>query len=448
MRVIIIGGNAAGMSAAAKLKRMDQNAEVIMYEMKDYISFGACGLPYYIGDFFEDENRMIVRTKEQAEKMGIELHLLSEVTKLLEDEKAIEVKDLTSHTCEKVKYDKLLIASGASVSIPPIKNVTKESHFENVFTLRTMEDGKRIREKMLSPDVKNVSIIGAGFIGLELVDVALHQGKNVHVFQLDERILKEVFDKEITDVLEKELTEAGVSLHLNTTVKELSQEGNVTKVKTGTDEYDADLVIIAAGIKPNTGFLEGTNVKLAPNKAVLINEMGESSVEDIYAAGDCAVISHRLKKEPAYLPLATTANKLGRIVGENLAGGKKAFPGTLGASCLKLVSLEAGKIGLSEEEAKRNGYDVKTVFITDKNHTDYYPGQEPIYVKLVYEAGTKVILGGQITGKSDAVMRTNVLSVAITAGMTTEQLGMMDFCYAPPFARTWDVLNIAGNAAK
>lgn len=447
MRVVIIGGNAAGMSAAAKLKRMDKDAEVIIYEIKDYISFGACGLPYFIGDFFEDEKRMLVRTKEQAEKMGIKIHLQNEVTALIEEEQTVEVLDLVSQSRSKVKYDKLLIASGASAVIPPIKNV-KENNFDNVFTLRTIEDGRSIREKMLNPEVKNVVIVGAGFIGLELADAAVHQGKNIHVFQLDERILKDVFDKEITDLLEQELAEAGVALHLNTAVEEVSGNGTVTKVKAGGSEYDADLVIITAGIRPNTAFFEKTNVKLAPNKAVLINNLGESSVQNIYAAGDCAVIGHRLLEQPAYLPLATTANKLGRIVGENLAGAKKEFPGTLGASCLKLVSMEAGRVGLSEKDAESNGYTVKTVFISDKNHTDYYPGQEPIHVKLIYDAETKVILGGQIAGKSDAVMRTNVLSAAITAGLTTEQLGMTDFCYAPPFARTWDVLNIAGNAAK
>lgn len=444
MRVVIIGGNAAGMSAAAKLRRMNPEAEVIVYESKDYISFGACGLPYFIGDFFDNENRMIVRTKEQAEKTGIQVHLLHEVKNVDEAKKTVQVLNLKDKSIQIVSFDKLMIASGASAIVPPIKNAS----LANVFTLRNLEDGRSIREKMLDTNVKNVAIIGAGFIGLELVDAAVHLGKQVRVFQMEERILKEAFEKEVTDILEQELVEKGVMLHLGTQVTELIGEDKVTHVKAEEVSYDADMVIITAGIGPNTSFLEGTSIQRVKNGAVVVDGEGKTSVNAIYAAGDCAVVKHHLKSESSYIPLATTANKLGRIVGENLAGAKKEFPGTLGASCLKLLSLEAGRVGLSEEEAKANGFDVKSVFITDKNHTDYYPGQEPIHVKLVYENGTKKILGGQIVGKSDAVMRVNVLSAAITMGMTTEQLGMLDLCYAPPFARTWDVLNIAGNAAK
>lgn len=444
MRVVIIGGNAAGMSAAAKLRRMNPEAEVVVYESKDYISFGACGLPYFIGDFFENENRMIVRTKEQAEKAGIQVHLQHEVKNVDETKKTVQVLNLKDQSIQIVTYDKLMIASGASAIVPSIKNAS----LANVFTLRNLEDGRSIREKMLDPNVKNVVIIGAGFIGLELVDAAVHQGKQVRVFQMEDRILKEVFEKEVTDILEQELVEKGITLHLGTQVTELIGDDKVTHVKAEEVSYDADMVIITAGIRPNTSFLEDTSIKRVKNGAVVVDALGMTSVNEIYAAGDCAVVKHHLKSDSSYIPLATTANKLGRIVGENLADAKKEFPGTLGASCLKLLSLEAGRVGLSEEEAKADGYDVKSVFITDKNHTDYYPGQEPIHVKLVYENGTKKLLGGQIIGKSDAVMRVNVLSAAITMGMTTEQLGMLDLCYAPPFARTWDVLNIAGNAAK
>ncbi|HAU84660.1 MAG TPA: CoA-disulfide reductase [Lachnospiraceae bacterium] len=444
MRVVIIGGNAAGMSAAAKLRRMNPEAEVVVYESKDYISFGACGLPYFIGDFFENENRMIVRTKEQAEKAGIQVHLQHEVKNVDETKKTVQVLNLKDQSIQIVTYDKLMIASGASAIVPSIKNAS----LANVFTLRNLEDGRSIREKMLDPNVKNVAIIGAGFIGLELVDAAVHQGKQVRVFQMEDRILKEVFEKEVTDILEQELVEKGITLHLGTQVTELIGDDKVTHVKAEEVSYDADMVIITAGIRPNTSFLEDTSIKRVKNGAVVVDALGMTSVNEIYAAGDCAVVKHHLKSDSSYIPLATTANKLGRIVGENLADAKKEFPGTLGASCLKLLSLEAGRVGLSEEEAKADGYDVKSVFITDKNHTDYYPGQEPIHVKLVYENGTKKLLGGQIIGKSDAVMRVNVLSAAITMGMTTEQLGMLDLCYAPPFARTWDVLNIAGNAAK
>lgn len=443
MRVVIIGGNAAGMSAAAKLKRMNPETEVIVYERKKYISFGACALPYYIGDFFEEDSAMIVRTKEQAEQAGIQVKLNHEVTKVEQKNQTVEVKNLEMGVKETVSYDRLLIAAGASAILPPIENV----RCGNVFTLRTIEDGIAIRKKMLDSSMQNVVIIGAGFIGLELVDAAMNQGKNVHLFQSGTSILKGVFDKEITDILEQELIEKGVHLHFKA-VQKIIGEDRVTQVVADGETFAADLVLISVGIRPNTAFLEGTEIERIRNGAIVIDKEGRTNLPNIYAAGDCAVVEHRLKKEPAYIPLATTANKVGRVVGENLAGGHKAFPGTLGASCLKLLSFEAGKVGLSEEEAAANGYDANAIFISDKTHTDYYPGQEAIYVKLVYEKGTKKILGGQIVGKDDAVMRTNVLSIAIAAGMTTEELGFMDFCYAPPFAKTWDVLNVAGNAAK
>lgn len=443
MRVVIIGGNAAGMSAAAKLKRMNPETEVIVYERKKYISFGACALPYYIGDFFEEDSAMIVRTKEQAEQAGIQVKLNHEVTKVEQKNQTVEVKNLEMGVKETVSYDRLLIAAGASAILPPIENV----RCGNVFTLRTIEDGIAIRKKMLDSSMQNVVIIGAGFIGLELVDAAMNQGKNVHLFQSGTSILKGVFDKEITDILEQELIEKGVHLHFKA-VQKIIGEDRVTQVVADGETFAADLVLISVGIRPNTAFLEGTEIERIRNGAIVIDKEGRTNLPNIYAAGDCAVVEHRLKKEPAYIPLATTANKVGRVVGENLAGGHKAFPGTLGASCLKLLSFEAGKVGLSEEEAAVNGYDANAIFVSDKTHTDYYPGQEAIYVKLVYEKGTKKILGGQIVGKDDAVMRTNVLSIAIAAGMTTEELGFMDFCYAPPFAKTWDVLNVAGNAAK
>ena len=184
------------------------------------------------------------------------------------------------------------------------------------------------------------------------------------------------------------------------------------------------------------------------NGAIVIDHEGKTSIEDIYAAGDCATVPHLLMKKPAYIPLATSANKLGRIVGENLAGKNETFEGTLGSSCLKVLHMEAGRTGLTEAEAIKEGIDYKVAFITDKNQTDYYPGQEDISIKLIYDAKTNVLLGGQVVGKKDAVQRTNVLATAIYAKMTTKQLGMLDLCYAPPFARTWDALNIAGNVAK
>lgn len=444
MKVIIIGGIAAGMSAAAKLKRNQKEAQVIVYEKSPHISFGACGLPYFVGGFFDNYKEMIVRTPEQAIKSGIEVYVEHEVVKVNVQEKTVEVKNLKTHEVFKEAYDKLMISTGASPIIPPIKNL----ELKGVYTLRSMEDGQKLREKMHDVAVQRIGIIGAGFIGLELAEAAKKLGKKVSIFQLEDRILKSAFDKEITDILEAELREVGVDLYVNTMVTALKGTDQVEQVVFGDQMVDVDLVILATGVRPNTSFLKDTGIEMLPNGAIIIDHEGKTSVQDIYSAGDCASVPHLLKEEPAYIPLATNANKLGRIVGDNLGGAQVRYEGALGSSCLKVMHMEAGRTGLSEEEAAQIGIPYKTAFITDKNQTSYYPGQEDISIKLIYHGETKVLLGGQVVGKKDAVQRTNVLAAAIYGKMTTNQLGMLDLCYAPPFARTWDALNIAGNVAK
>ena len=444
MKVIIIGGVAAGMSAAAKFKRLSPKDDVVVYEKGDIVSFGACGLPYYVGGFFEDSREMIARTPEQFRESGVEIHTKHEVIDVDFSDKKVKVKNLTTNEVSEESYDKLMIASGARAIIPPIKNID----LENVVTLKSMDDGNKLRELMASEEYKKVAIIGAGFIGLEAVEAAKHRGKEVTVIQLQDRVLQEVFDKDITDLLEEELRDKGVNLLLSETVVELIGEGKVSKVKTDKREIDADIVILATGVKPNTDFLKSDEIKMLRNGAIVVDSYGRTSVEDVYSAGDCATINNLITGKEAYVPLATGANKLGRIVGENLAGQNNSFQGSMASSCIKVMNMEAARTGLSEKEVKDLGFDYKTKFITDMNQTSYYPGRERIYVKLIYDAHTKVIYGGQVAGYKDAVQRCNVLAACIYAKMTTDQLGMLDLCYSPPFARTWDVLNVAGNVSK
>ena len=444
MKVIIIGGIAAGMSAAAKFKRLSPNDDVVVYEKGDIVSFGACGLPYYVGGFFDDSNEMIARTPEAFREAGVEIHTKHEVTNVDFSNKKVTVKNLNTNEVLEESYDKLMIASGARAIIPPIKNID----LENVVTLKSMDDGNKLRELMSNEENKKIAIIGAGFIGLEAAEAAKHRGKEVTVIQLQDRVLQEVFDKDITDLLEEELRENGVNLLLSETVTELIGDGKVSKVKTNKREIEADIVILATGVKPNTDFLNCDEIKMIRNGAIVVDKYGRTSVEDVYAAGDCATINSLITDREIYVPLATGANKLGRIVGENLAGQNNSFQGSLGSSCIKVMDMEAARTGLSEKEVLNLGFNYKTKFITDMNQTSYYPGRERIYVKLIYDAHTRVILGGQVAGYKDAVQRCNVLAACIYAKMTTEQLGMLDLCYAPPFSRTWDVLNVAGNVSK
>lgn len=444
MKVVIIGGIAAGMSAAAKFKRLSPNDEVIVYEKGDIVSFGACGLPYYVGGFFEDSREMIARTPEQFKESGVEIHTKHEVIDVDFSNKKLKIKNLEINEIIEESYDKLMIASGARAIIPPIKNV----NLENVVTLKSMDDGNKLRDLMAKDEYKKIVIIGAGFIGLEAVEAAKHRGKDVTVIQLQDRVLQEVFDKDITDILEEELRENDINLLLSETVVELIGDGKVSKVKTDKREVEADIVILATGVKPNTDFLKSDEIKMLRNGALIVDSYGRTSVENVYSAGDCATINNLITGKECYVPLATGANKLGRIVGENLAGQNNSFQGSMASSCIKVMNMEAARTGLSEKEVKDLGFDYKTKFITDMNQTSYYPGRERIYVKLIYDAHTKVIYGGQVAGYKDAVQRCNVLAACIYAKMTTEQLGMLDLCYSPPFARTWDVLNVAGNVSK
>ena len=432
------------MSAAAKYKRLCPNDEVIVYEKGDIVSFGACGLPYYVGGFFEDSNEMIARTPEKFKESGIDIFTKHEVLEVDFDAKSLKIKNLEKNEEFTESYDKLMIATGARAIIPPIKNV----NLENVITLKSMEDGNKIRALLSNPEIKNVTIIGAGFIGLEAVEAAKKKGKEVTVVQLQDRVLAEVFDKEVTDLLEEEIRSHGVNLLLNETVLELVGENKASKVITNKGEFGTDMVILATGVRPNTEFITDERMKKLRNGAIVVDKFGRTSIEDVYSAGDCATINNYVSEKEAYVPLATGANKLGRIVGENLAGQNNPFQGTLASSCIKVMNMEAARTGLSEKEVKDLGFDYKTKFITDMNQTSYYPGRKKIYVKLIYDAHSKVILGGQVAGYKDAVQRCNVLAACIFGKMTTEQLGMLDLCYAPPFARTWDVLNVAGNVSK
>ncbi len=447
MKIIIVGGVAAGMSAAAKASRLNKEAEIVIYEKTEIVSWGACGLPYYVGNFYEDPNNMIARPVHKFIEAGMNIKIKHEVIGVDTEKKEITVKNLVTGEIFKDSYDKLMISTGAHAIMPPIKNLETKG----VYTLKDYTDGIVLKEEMMKEENQEIIIVGAGYIGIEVVEAAKHLGKrNVRLIQLGERVLMESFDKEITDVMEEEIrSHQGVELHLEESVLEIIEEnGKVSGVKTNKGEYKADLVVIATGVRPNTAFLKETGIEMLKNGALVIDEHGKTSIDSIYSAGDCATVYHLVRKENVFIPLATTANKIGRVVGENLAGVDTVFKGTLGSAAVKVMDLEAGRTGITEREAANMGINYKVVFVKDKNQTNYYPGQEDIYIKLIYNGDTRVLLGAQIAGKKGAVLRVDALAAAIYSELTVDEIGMMDFCYAPPFARTWDVMNVAGNVAK
>ncbi|QIZ77988.1 CoA-disulfide reductase [Ferrimonas lipolytica] len=444
MNIVIIGAEAAGMSAAAKARRSAKDATITVFEQSQVVSFGACGLPYFVGGFFDQPSYMAERSVEQFQASGIDLRTGHQVLKIDTSTQQVRVKELATGQEFSQPYDKLMIATGASVVRPPIKGLD----LANVHFVKTMDDGLKLRQLAEQSDINDVVVIGAGYIGLEMVEALHKQGKRVRLVELGERVLSESFDTEVSEAIQAELLRHDVDVHLGEMVQALQGDDKVATVVTNQGQYNADLVIVATGVRPTTEFVADTGIERLANGAIVIDAQGRTSLPNVYAAGDCATVWHRISQQAVYIPLATTANKIGRIIGENLAGASRAFAGTLGSAAVKVMDVEAGRTGISTKEAEQLGLHTKTVFIRDKNTTNYVPWQQDIAVKLIYEADSKVIVGGQLVGGAGAVLRVDTLAAAIHSGMTTEDLGMLDLCYAPPFARTWDALNVAGNVAK
>ncbi|MCL2569006.1 MAG: CoA-disulfide reductase [Oscillospiraceae bacterium] len=443
MKIIIIGGSAAGMSAAAKANRVDPSLDIAVYEKSRYISFGACGLPYFAGGFFKDATMMLAKTVEDMEKVGVRVKTLHEVKAVDAGNKIVTVKNLQTGEEFTDAYDKLMIATGAVGKTPVIPGMD----LGNIFALRSMGDGLAINSLLLAEDIKDIVIIGAGPIGIEAVHAARHLGKHVTLIMKQDRILSRYFSGEIILLLEEELRKHSVTVRLGEEALEITGTADAKRVVTDKGSYRADLIIHSIGSSPNTAFLENTGIEMEKGM-ILVDRHGQTSVDDVYAAGDCASIYNVVKDGHSYSPLATVANKLGRIVGENMAGGNIRFMGSLDSMCIQVMDMEAGRTGITETQANSMRLKYATAFIHDTNQSGYYPGQEDIFIKLIYDAESKVILGGEIAGKKGAVLRVNTLAACIYNKMTTGELAQLDLCYAPPFSKAWDALNIAGSVAK
>ena len=440
MKVVVIGANAAGMSFAAKYKRNQPADTVTVIERRSYISFGSCGLPYFVGGLFDDFERMIARTPEQAIESGLDLRLETEAIAVNRSEQSVTVRHRGQES--QITYDRLIICTGARPVVPNFGQYNSE----HVFTLTSLEDGLALRTALNDPDKRQVCIIGAGFIGLEVFDSAHLLGKQITLIEREPHIMSRQFSPEIIEVVEQAIRASDTDLRTGCSVsaiRDREQGGYCVETDKGTVE--ADIVVLALGFRPNTELFD---LAKADNGALLADPFGATQDPDVFTAGDCAVAHSLVLDKPVYLPLATVANKQARMLADKLAGKETYLKGFLGSSCLKVLDYELACTGISEQTATNYGLPAKSSLIHDKNQTDYYPGQEDITIKLIYHADTHVLLGGEILGKKGVVGRADALAVAISAGMTTEQLGYLDFCYAPPFARTWDALNVAGNVAK
>lgn len=442
--IVIIGGIAAGMSVAAKARREDPTATITVIEKENYISFGACGLPYYLGGEFEDSHFMFARTPAQIEKSGIHLRLQTSATAIDFDAQRIS---LESHDGEvsALHYDRLMIATGASPNQLPFEGMKAE----NVYLHTKLQDANALKAALET--YQSITIIGGGFIGVEVADQLAHLGKKVTIIQSGEHIMQGPFDTEFSELMETALQDASIDIRLSQKVVDLALDsGKVSAVITDNDQIATDAVVVAIGFKPNTDFITDPRLEKLANGAIVINEYGETSIPNVFSGGDCATVPHRFLGN-RYIPLATSANKLGRVIGTNIVSEKSqylTYPGSLGSSLIKVGDCEAGSTGLTEKMAKTLGNHYKTTLITTPNHTNYYRGQTTLTIKLVYEADSKVLVGAQIFGKKDAALRLHAFTVAIHAGMTTDELGLIDLGYAPPFTTTWEAINIAANTAK
>lgn len=446
MEILVIGGIAAGMSVAAKAARTNPDAKITVIEKENYVSFGACGLPYYLGGQFEDENEMYARSPEQFKKAGINLKLKHEVTSVDFTHKTLNVLNLENNTTETLNYDRLMIATGAQAIIPPIKGADRQ----NVYTITKPYTVNKLKDNL--DKYQDIVIIGGGFIGVETAEQLAILGKTVHIVEALDEIMSGPFDQEFSEKLKETLEKTNVQVHTNERAEEfLTVDGIVHTVKTDKQSLKADAVIMSVGFRPNTEFVKD-GLDTLDNGAILIDKYGQTSQEDVFAAGDAASIPHRLLGD-VYLPLATYANKMGRLIGNNIALEKdkwQGYVGALGSSAIKVGEYEASSTGLTEKDAIKLGKDIGTTLIYTNNHSNYYTDvpQDKIMIKLVYDKNTKVLYGAQLFGKNETVLRMTGLTTAIHAGLTTDEIGFIDYAYAPPFASTWEAINVAANTAK
>lgn len=441
MKVLILGGNPAGMSAASRIKRKAPEYEVTVLEKSGEVSYGACGLPYYVAGINNNLDLIRVRKAPEFESAGICVYTGCQATGIDYERKAVTARS-GQYGEQEFSYDKLVIATGTSPKIPPFKGAA----LGNIHCLKTLQDADHIRT-IIEACRGNVVIVGGGYIGLEIAEACIMQKvKSVRIIEALDAVLN-VFDTEFGDAVTEELNKHNVKVQTGEFVQGFEgEDGKVTKIVTDKGTYDADLVILSIGVTPNTQFTG--DIEKLKNGAIVTDTAMRTSKPDVYAVGDCATVYHRLTKKPAFIALGTNANKQGRLAGDSILGKEVCFDRALGTSMLRCMGMEFAKTGFSEKEAKNLGLNYRTRTVQARSHARYYPEPYTITIKLVYDADSKVILGAQIMGEKEAAWRIDVFACAIDRGMTTEELGYLDLGYAPMFAGVWDAIQIAANAAK
>lgn len=429
MKVLVLGGVAAGTKIAAKLMREDRNNEVIVLNKGKNISYAGCGLPYYVGHVIEDKEQLIVNTPEKYSKLtGVKVYTETEATKVDPQAKTVTAVDVNTGVETVYDYDKLVISVGASPVKPPIEGCD----LENVFFMRTPDDAIRLRELVDGGEIKRAVVVGAGYIGLEIAENLKLQGVRSFVLDMAPHVLPG-FDVEMSEYIENKLMEAGIPVVTGVAVTGIEGDGKVEKVLTSKKPYKADLVVLSAGIRPNTAFLEDCGLEMIKG-TIVTNEFGETNLPDVYAAGDCAMVKNAITGKAAWSPMGSTANIAGRVIAQNMMGAGLQYRGVLGTAVCKLPELNVGRTGLTEEQAKAEGFDPISVITVVDDKAHYYPDASTFIIKMIADKETEKLLGVQVIG-SGAIDK--VVDIAVTGMMckaTLSDLADMDLAYAPPFS--------------
>ncbi len=441
MKVVIVGGVAGGATAAARIRRLDEKAEIVVFERSGFISYANCGLPYYIGDVIVDQEELTLQTPESFfARFRVDMRVRYEVTGIDPDKKTVSVKNLVTGDEFEESYDKLILSPGARPTQPRLPGVG----LDRLFTLRTVEDTLRIKEYIDKNHPKSAVLAGGGFIGLELAENLRELGMEVTIVQRPRQLMNP-FDADMAAFIHAEMIRHGIKLALGHTVEGFEEnEGGVDVLLKDEQPIHADMVVLAIGVTPDTELAKKAGLKLGIKESIVVNDRMETSVPDIYAVGDAVQVRHYVTGKDALISLAGPANKQGRIAADNICGGDSRYAGSQGSSVIKVFNMTAAVTGINETNARKEGLSVDKIILSSMSHAGYYPGGKVMTMKVIFEKETYRLLGAQIVGSEGVDKRIDVLAAAIHAGMTATELKELDLAYAPPYSSAKDPVNMAG----
>ena len=441
MKVVIVGGVAGGATAAARIRRLDEHAQIVVFERSGYISYANCGLPYYIGGIIEDPEALTLQTPESFfSRFRVDMKVHHEVTAIHPDRKTVAVRNLETGREFEESYDKLLLSPGAKPAQPRLPGVG----IDRLFTLRTVEDTFRIKEYINENHPQSAVLAGGGFISLELAENLRELGMDVTIVQRPKQLMNP-FDPDMAAFIHSEVRSHGIRLALGHTVEGFEEkDGGVDVLLKGENPLHADMVVMAIGVTPDSHLAAEAGLEQGMKGSILVNDRMETSVPDIYAVGDAVQVKHYVTGQDALISLAGPANRQGRIAADNICGRDSRYPGSLGSSIIKVFDLTAASTGVNETNAAKAGLDTDSVILSPMNHAGYYPGGRLMTMKVVFEKETFRLLGAQIIGYDGVDKRIDVIAAAIRGGLKATELKELDLAYAPPYSSAKDPVNMAG----